>query len=160
MRLPKAVSAATFIALMTCVSCGEPEFTRNTALYAQPPIIVLNPVGPPSHYYQQDEKRVRDSIWEYWTKRQRALIRVTARNKDQPPVTRAFYIEPDVAGHWSVAIETDYDELDPASHTKMHKSIRMRAYSVHRVAYETHKDSDEYGLVFYDQDDMAILTLR
>lgn len=57
MRFSDAVRMAVFMAMTTCLSCGEAEFTRDTELYVQPPVIVLNPVGPASQHYQQGGAR-------------------------------------------------------------------------------------------------------
>jgi hypothetical protein len=49
-----------------------------------------------------DEKKLRDFIWEKWTEKKRAYVRVTYDGVDASSTSHIF-IEPDEKGEWSVA---------------------------------------------------------
>jgi hypothetical protein len=49
-----------------------------------------------------DEKKIRDFIWQHWTKKKRGYARITYDSVDAKSTSHIF-IEPDEKGEWSVA---------------------------------------------------------
>jgi hypothetical protein len=101
-----------------------------------------------------DENKIRDFIWQHWTKRQRAYIRVTYNSVDAIGTSHIF-IEPNKQGKWTVHWRIVRSSALPGSHDEI-TDVEKIVY-VERV--EDKPKMGEWALVFKNRFGTAIETM-
>ena len=148
------VLIAVFVPALSTVAAQKPT-PRNFDCYIKDSLITLDPFS--KEYYKQLD-RLRLVLWHHWIRHERAIVRVDGHSKYHPPVAAVYFVEQDVSGKWSIAIETEHDRVNIMTKAKEHHSSRGRAYSVRRVSLKDYESVNKsitrhtYKLILEDAD--------